>query len=99
MGHLKSKAGTYSTKLSLSDWLAAFSITFLITDAFMLFANFLVLWSLLLFSYLFFFFNWDSLHAMLNSRFEAWGYKKRSPIRLKHTGNLLRKNLKLKDVC
>ena len=27
---------------------------------------------------LFFFFNWDSLHARLNSHYEAWSYKKRS---------------------
>ena len=26
----------------------------------------------------FFFFNWDSLHARLNSHYEAWSYKKRS---------------------
>ena len=26
--------------------------------------------------FLFFFFNWDSLHARLNSRYEAWSYKK-----------------------
>ena len=28
--------------------------------------------------YLFIFFNWDSLHARLNSHYEAWSYKKRS---------------------
>ena len=26
----------------------------------------------------FFFFNWDSLHARLNSNYKAWSYKKRS---------------------
>ena len=26
----------------------------------------------------FFFFNWDSPHARLNSHYEAWSYKKRS---------------------
>ena len=26
----------------------------------------------------FFFFNWDSLHARLNSHYEAWSYKKKS---------------------
>ena len=26
----------------------------------------------------FFFFNWDSLHARLNSHYEAWSYKKGS---------------------
>ena len=26
----------------------------------------------------FFFFNWDSLHARLNSHYETWSYKKRS---------------------
>ena len=25
-----------------------------------------------------FFFNWDSLHARLNSHYEAWSYKKKS---------------------
>ena len=25
----------------------------------------------------FFFFNWDSLHARLNSHYEAWSYKKK----------------------
>ena len=39
------------------------------------------------------FFNWDSLHARLNSHYEVWSCTK------KHTGNLLRKNLQLKDVC
>ena len=34
------------------------------------------------------FFNWDSLHARLNSQYEAWRTK-----RLKHTGNLFRKNI------
>ena len=26
----------------------------------------------------FFFFNWDSPHATLNSHYEAWSYKKKS---------------------
>ena len=30
----------------------------------------------LLFFY-FIFFNWDSIHARLNSHYEAWGYKKK----------------------
>ena len=34
-----------------------------------------------------FFFNWDSLHARLNSH--------RNTKRLKHTGNLFRKNIQL----
>ena len=47
-----------------------------------------------------FFFNWDSLHARLNSHYEAWSYKKRSTKkRLQDTENLFRKNLQLKDVC
>ena len=45
-----------------------------------------------------FFFNWDSLHARLNSLYEAWSYKERRTKRLKHTRNLFRKNLQLKDV-
>ena len=46
-------------------------------------------------------FNWDSLHARLNSHYTMWhGAKiKGSTKRLKHTGNLLRKNLLLKGVC
>ena len=44
------------------------------------------------------FFNSDALHARLNSHYEAWSYKKRSTKRLKHTGNLIRKSLQLKDV-
>ena len=47
-----------------------------------------------------FFKNWDSLHARLNSHYEAWSYKekKKAQKRLKATGNLFRKNLQLKDV-
>ena len=45
-----------------------------------------------------FFFNWDPLHARLNSLYEAWSYKERRTKRLKHTRNLFRKNLQLKDV-
>ena len=43
-----------------------------------------------------FFFNWDSLHARLNSNCKAWSYKKKKQKILKHTGNLFRKNLQLK---
>ena len=55
-----------------------------------------------------FFLKWDALHAILNSH---WNYKelqgkevygvtgKRSTKRLKHAGNLFRKNLQLKSVC
>ena len=43
-------------------------------------------------------FNLDSLHARLNSHQEAQSYKKKKPKRLKHTGNLFRKCLQLKDV-
>ena len=38
---------------------------------------------------MFFFLNWDSLHARLNSHYEAWSYKKKST----------KKNLQLKGVC
>ena len=34
------------------------------------------------------FFNWNSLHARLNSHHVAWNYKKRTTERLKHTGNV-----------
>ena len=46
------------------------------------------------------FFNWHSLHARLNSHYEAWSYKKKkAQKRLQATENLFRKNLQLKDVC
>ena len=45
------------------------------------------------------FFNWVSLHARLNSHYEAWRYKKEAQKRLKHAGNLFRKNLQLRGVC
>ena len=44
-----------------------------------------------------FFFNWDSLHARLNSHYETWSYKKGSTKKI--IENLFRKNLQLKDVC
>ena len=45
-------------------------------------------------------FNWDSLHARLNSHYEAWSYKeKKAQKRLQDTENLSTKNLQLKDVC
>ena len=45
------------------------------------------------------FFNWDSLHARLNGHCKAWSYKKRKNTKiLRHTGNLFRKNLQLKNV-
>ena len=47
----------------------------------------------------FFFFNWDSLHAKLKSRYGMELQEKKSTKRLKHTGNMFRKNLQLKDVC
>ena len=37
--------------------------------------------------------------SVLNSHYEAWSYKKGSTKKLKHTGNLFRKNLQLKDTC
>ena len=47
-----------------------------------------------------FFFNWDLLHARLNSHYKAWSYKKKKPIKFKkHAENLFRKNLQLKCVC
>ena len=36
-------------------------------------------------SLFFFFFNWDSSHARLNSHYEAWSYKKKSTKKI--TGN------------
>ena len=47
------------------------------------------------------FFNWDSLHARLNSHYEAWSYKKKAQKRLQDTENQFRKNLNIvkKDVC
>ena len=47
--------------------------------------------------------NWDSVHARLNSHYDAWSYEKKKHEkvlkRLKLTGNMFRKNLQLKDVC
>ena len=48
---------------------------------------------------IFFFFNWDSLHARLNSHYEASSYKKKAQKRLQNKENLFGKNLQLKDVC
>ena len=31
----------------------------------------------------FIFFNWDSLHAMLNSHYEEWSYKKKKHKKIK----------------
>ena len=45
------------------------------------------------------FFNCDSLHVRLNSHYEAWSYKEKKNKKLKHTGNLFRKGIQLKDVC
>ena len=42
----------------------------------------------------YFCFNWNSLHARLNSHYEAWSYKKKKhKKRLQDTENLFRKNL------
>ena len=50
--------------------------------------------------FLFFFFNWNSLHARLNSHYMRHGVKrKEAQKRLQDTENLFRKNLQLKDVC
>ena len=48
---------------------------------------------------LYFLKNCDSLHARLNSHYKACSYKKKKHKKIKHTGNLFRKNLKLKDIC
>ena len=37
----------------------------------------------------FFFLNWDSLHARLNSHYEAWSYKKK-----KH-----KKDCRIQEIC
>ena len=47
----------------------------------------------------FFFINWDSCHAKLNSHYEVWSYKKKKHKKITASGNLFRKNLQLKDVC
>ena len=46
-----------------------------------------------------FFKNFDSLHAMLNSHYEAWSYKKKKHKKITHIESLLINNLQLKDVC
>ena len=43
-----------------------------------------------LFFFFCFCFNWDLLHAVLNSHYKVWSSKKRSSKNLKHKGNLLR---------
>ena len=45
------------------------------------------------------FFNWDSLHARLDSTMRHGVTRTRSTKRLKHTGHLFRKNLQLKGIC
>ena len=49
----------------------------------------------------FFFFNWDSPDARLNSHYEAWSYNKKKKAQkiLQDTENMFTKNLQLKDVC
>ena len=42
------------------------------------------------------FFNWVSLHASLNSHYEAWSYKKKEKKDGNHRGVLFRKNPKKK---
>ena len=37
----------------------------------------LIVLFLVFFIYLFIYFNWDSLHARLNSHYEAWSHKKK----------------------
>ena len=36
--------------------------------------------------FFFFFFNWDSIHARLNSHYEVWSYKKKKKSTKKITG-------------
>ena len=45
------------------------------------------------------FFNWNLLHARLNSHYEAWNYKKKKYKRLKHMENLFRKKVQIKKRC
>ena len=46
-----------------------------------------------------FFFNWDLLLARITATTRHGVTRKRSTKRLQLTGNLLRKNIQLKDVC
>ena len=46
-----------------------------------------------------FFLNWDSLHARLKQPPQGMELQEQKHKRLKHTGNLFRKKLKLKGVC
>ena len=62
-----------------------------------IYSDILDVWQLI--TSLFFFFNWDTQHARLNSYYEAWSYKKKKHKNISiYTGNLFRKNLQLKDV-
>ena len=47
----------------------------------------------------YFFKNWDSLHARLKQAPLGMELQELKHKRLKHTGNLFRKNLQLKGVC
>ena len=43
-----------------------------------------------------FFYNWDSLHARLNSHYEAWNYEKKKYKKIKVYRNLSKTNVYLK---
>ena len=43
-----------------------------------------------------FFFNWDSLHAKVNTHYEAWNYKKKKHKKIKAYMKSLEKELKVK---
>ena len=47
----------------------------------------------------FFFFNWDSLHARLNSYYEAWSYKEKKHEKIKACKESVLKEPQLKGVC
>ena len=53
---------------------------------FSIFSKIRIFWEIsdiFLSAYLLFFFNWDSLHARLNSHYKAWSYKKKKHKKIK----------------
>ena len=45
------------------------------------------------------FFNWDLLHASLNSQYEVWSYKEKKHKNIKAYRKFVKKGLQLNGVC
>ena len=46
-----------------------------------------------------FFLNWDSPHARMDQPQQGMELQEKETKEIRHTGNLFRKNLQLKDIC